>query len=106
MRTFRAALSASVGFLVVASSLVAISPAAAADPDLAALGTITASASQDDQDGSYPAENAIDGSDTTRWASGNGPDDDVEFTASLRSEERRVGKECSAVCRSRWSPYH
>ena len=23
-----------------------------------------------------------------------------------RSEERRVGKECSAVCRSRWSPYH
>ena len=22
------------------------------------------------------------------------------------SEERRVGKECSAVCRSRWSPYH
>ena len=26
--------------------------------------------------------------------------------AVLRSEERRVGKECSAVCRSRWSPYH
>ena len=23
-----------------------------------------------------------------------------------RSEERRVGKECSVVCRSRWSPYH
>ena len=23
-----------------------------------------------------------------------------------RSEERRVGKECLAVCRSRWSPYH
>ena len=23
-----------------------------------------------------------------------------------RSEERRVGKECIAVCRSRWSPYH
>ena len=22
------------------------------------------------------------------------------------SEERRVGKECLAVCRSRWSPYH
>ena len=22
------------------------------------------------------------------------------------TEERRVGKECSAVCRSRWSPYH
>ena len=28
-----------------------------------------------------------------------------EFHA-VRSEERRVGKECSAVCRSRWSPYH
>ena len=24
----------------------------------------------------------------------------------IRSEERRVGKECLAVCRSRWSPYH
>ena len=25
---------------------------------------------------------------------------------SKRSEERRVGKECLSVCRSRWSPYH
>ena len=24
----------------------------------------------------------------------------------LRPEERRVGKECSSPCRSRWSPYH
>jgi hypothetical protein len=24
----------------------------------------------------------------------------------IRSEERRVGKECLNVCRSRWSPYH
>ena len=24
----------------------------------------------------------------------------------LRSEERRVGKECRLECRSRWSPYH
>ena len=23
-----------------------------------------------------------------------------------RSEERRVGKECTIQCRSRWSPYH
>src|SRR3546814_4053472 len=23
-----------------------------------------------------------------------------------RSEERRVGKECVSMCRSRWSPYH
>ena len=27
-------------------------------------------------------------------------------SVALRSEERRVGKECLAVCRSRWSPYH
>ena len=25
---------------------------------------------------------------------------------TARSEERRVGKECYALCRSRWSPYH
>lgn len=24
----------------------------------------------------------------------------------VRSEERRVGKECTLECRSRWSPYH
>src|SRR3546814_9060500 len=26
--------------------------------------------------------------------------------STLRSEERRVGKECVSTCRSRWSPYH
>ena len=25
---------------------------------------------------------------------------------TMRSEERRVGKECEDLCRSRWSPYH
>jgi small subunit ribosomal protein S6 len=25
---------------------------------------------------------------------------------TMRSEERRVGKECRRLCRSRWSPYH
>ena len=29
-----------------------------------------------------------------------------EIELADRSEERRVGKECIAVCRSRWSPYH
>ena len=29
-----------------------------------------------------------------------------ERTGVLRSEERRVGKECERLCRSRWSPYH
>src|SRR3546814_15261510 len=25
---------------------------------------------------------------------------------AVRSDERRVGKECVSTCRSRWSPYH
>src|SRR3546814_2276137 len=28
------------------------------------------------------------------------------FSKAIRSEERRVGKECVSTCRSRWSPYH
>ena len=28
------------------------------------------------------------------------------IVATGRSEERRVGKECGLLCRSRWSPYH
>ena len=32
---------------------------------------------------------------------------DLRLTkVGARSEERRVGKECSEPCRSRWSPYH
>jgi 3-hydroxybutyryl-CoA dehydrogenase len=27
-------------------------------------------------------------------------------SSTIRSEERRVGKECRRLCRSRWSPYH
>ena len=30
----------------------------------------------------------------------------IAATHAVRSEERRVGKECLDVCRSRWSPYH
>src|SRR3546814_2932054 len=30
----------------------------------------------------------------------------TESFAMLRSEERRVGKECDSTCRSRWSPYY
>ena len=30
----------------------------------------------------------------------------ITLDALLRSEERRVGKECTSWCRSRWSPYH
>src|SRR3546814_17818710 len=28
------------------------------------------------------------------------------ISTGMRSEERRVGKECVSTCRSRWSPYH
>src|SRR3546814_9582034 len=36
------------------------------------------------------------------------PDTKLIFVgdATMRSEERRVGKECVSTCRSRWSPYH
>ena len=30
----------------------------------------------------------------------------AELLRLMRSEERRVGKECVSLCRSRWSPYH
>src|SRR3546814_15041768 len=30
----------------------------------------------------------------------------IEGLEQVRSEERRVGKECVSTCRSRWSPYH
>ena len=30
----------------------------------------------------------------------------LELIHKFRSEERRVGKECLRLCRSRWSPYH
>ena len=40
----------------------------------------------------------------------DGPDSDkgkkIESADTNRSEERRVGKECTSWCRSRWSPYH
>ena len=36
------------------------------------------------------------------------PNIEIEVSLKLndRSEERRVGKECLRLCRSRWSPYH
>src|SRR3546814_9389168 len=35
-------------------------------------------------------------------SSGDGRTNDIV----IRSDERRVGKECVSPCRSRWSPYH
>src|SRR3546814_1876165 len=31
---------------------------------------------------------------------------DLEREKGIRSEERRVGKECVSTCRFRWSPFH
>src|SRR3546814_18331006 len=33
-------------------------------------------------------------------------DDPRGVVLAVRSEERRVGKECVSTCSSRWSPYH
>ena len=39
-------------------------------------------------------------------SSGSGKSTFLRSINLLRSEERRVGKECTSWCRSRWSPYH
>ena len=40
------------------------------------------------------------------WVSESGKKVFCLAHAIFRSEERRVGKECALLCRSRWSPYH
>src|SRR3546814_3807723 len=43
------------------------------------------------------------------WSTISGAPSDscaVRLIEDVRSEERRVGKECVSTCRSRWSPYH
>ncbi len=71
--------------VVVPLALVATAgPATAAPGDLALTGTATASQSQADADGTFPPGAATDGDPGTRWASGNGPDEDVPFTAWLQ----------------------
>src|SRR3546814_14172009 len=41
-----------------------------------------------------------------REGAGRDEQDMVCFYSPVRSEERRVGKECVSTCRSRGSPYH
>src|SRR3546814_8780611 len=49
---------------------------------------------------------------STKWTDASLPKrSPFAFTAmqpglDIRSEERRVGKECVSTCRSRWSPYN
>ena len=84
----RAAAAAAAGALTLTAALpagVALAGSATAAPedpglgDLARDAVVTASASQDDRDGSFPPGLATDGDPGTRWASGNGPDEDVEW---------------------------
>ena len=46
-----------------------------------------------------------DGGVTWKWVN-EGLAHHEFWSARAGSEERRVGKECRSVCRSRWSPYH
>src|SRR3546814_9613731 len=39
-------------------------------------------------------------------SSGKRSDTIFDAPSPIRSEERRVGKECVSTCSSRWSPYH
>src|SRR3546814_6078550 len=48
------------------------------------------------------ADDAVPGEVGDRRLSG----DRRHMMLAMRSEERRVGKECVSTCRSRWSPYH
>ena len=48
----------------------------------------------------------VDGSAGGLNVYGTRTDVDIEIHCMPRSEERRVGKECAILCRSRWSPYH
>jgi hypothetical protein len=53
-----------------------------------------------------PAPAPTPGSVTGDWNGAHAPSDDKQYRTKVRSEERRVGKECRRLCRSRWSPYH
>ena len=71
-----------------------------AGPSTAADEGATAAAGGDgDTHGKKRRRLSGDVGDTTDTAS---PD----MREDVRSEERRVGKECKSRCRSRWSPYH
>lgn len=82
-RSARRLVSIAVTAIVLASTLT-VAPAFAATEDLARAGTMTASASQSDVDGTFPVAHAGDADPSTRWASGNGPDADVPFTQWLQ----------------------
>jgi beta-glucosidase len=72
-----------IGALVISFSVHAAQAGLAAEIDLARGAQVSASSSQADSDGTFPAANAVDGSSETRWASAKGPDADAAFEATL-----------------------
>lgn len=79
-------IAAATAFAVLLPvGVLAAAPAAVAAPgDLAVTGIATADRFQSDGDGTFPPDAAVDGDPSTRWASGNGPDEDVDYTAWLQ----------------------
>src|SRR3546814_13515638 len=53
-----------------------------------------------------PATYALDGDHDGTGDLVFNTDGSFTYTPAVRSEERRVGKECVSTCRSRWSRYH
>src|SRR3546814_12653842 len=48
----------------------------------------------------------VKGDNGDAWVKAQGKAYSPAEISAMRSEERRVGKECVSTCRSRWSPYH
>ena len=83
-RNRQVAAAAALAVVLPLALVATAGPATAAPGDLALTGTATASQFQSDADGTFPPGAATDGDPGTRWASGNGPDEDVPFTAWLQ----------------------
>ena len=97
------------GLLAGATLLVGCSdPAGLATPDQRTLGTpsfAVAGATPMTLDQANGTTNAV-GTAILKGFNPRNPHRGDAIIATSRSEERRVGKECTATCRSRWSPYH
>src|SRR3546814_2776366 len=58
-------------------------------------------------DGSATADGLVsDTSNNSHYVTNATPLSVTAGETYIRSEERRVGKECVSTCRSRWLPYH
>jgi fumarate hydratase class II len=74
-----------------------------APPRAQAIADAALQVAQGRHDGEFPL---------SAWQTGSGTQSNMNVNevvarlATQRSEERRVGKECRRLCRSRWSPYH